>query len=75
MTALVNRPSQQVPAPGATQAPETRQQVAARYVWAGLRIALGWIFLWAFLDKTFGSGSPPSGRAPGSTAAARPRAS
>ena len=56
MTALVNRPSQQVPAPGATQAPETRQQVAARYVWAGLRIALGWIFLWAFLDKTFGWG-------------------
>ncbi|SDD79483.1 DoxX family membrane protein [Glycomyces harbinensis] len=26
------------------------------YVWAGLRIALGWVFLWAFLDKTFGLG-------------------
>ncbi|MDA1362967.1 hypothetical protein O1R50_25360 [Glycomyces luteolus] len=28
----------------------------AAYVWAGLRIALGWVFLWAFLDKTFGLG-------------------
>jgi thiosulfate dehydrogenase (quinone) large subunit len=29
---------------------------AARYALAGLRICLGWIFLWAFLDKTFGLG-------------------
>ncbi|RRS01441.1 DoxX family membrane protein [Glycomyces terrestris] len=29
---------------------------AVAYVWAGLRIALGWVFLWAFLDKTFGLG-------------------
>ena len=29
---------------------------AAHYVWALTRIALGWIFLWAFLDKTFGLG-------------------
>jgi thiosulfate dehydrogenase (quinone) large subunit len=29
---------------------------ATRYVLAGLRIALGWIFLWAFLDKLFGLG-------------------
>ncbi len=27
-----------------------------RYVWAALRIALGWIFLWAFVDKVFGLG-------------------
>lgn len=26
------------------------------YVWGITRIALGWIFLWAFLDKTFGFG-------------------
>jgi len=26
------------------------------YVWAGLRISMGWIFLWAFLDKLFGLG-------------------
>jgi thiosulfate dehydrogenase (quinone) large subunit len=26
------------------------------YVWAITRISLGWIFLWAFLDKAFGLG-------------------
>ncbi len=29
---------------------------AVAYVWAGLRLALGWVFLWAFLDKMFGWG-------------------
>ncbi|MGY0236776.1 hypothetical protein [Longispora urticae] len=29
---------------------------AVRYVLAGLRLALGWVFLWAFLDKLFGLG-------------------
>ncbi|MEV4569763.1 hypothetical protein AB0K12_38895 [Nonomuraea sp. NPDC049419] len=34
------------------------------YVWAAARIAIGWIFLWAFLDKTFGWGfATPSDRA------------
>ena len=28
----------------------------ARYAWAVARIALGWTFLWAFLDKAFGLG-------------------
>jgi thiosulfate dehydrogenase (quinone) large subunit len=28
----------------------------ARYAMAAARIALGWTFLWAFLDKTFGLG-------------------
>ena len=28
----------------------------ARYAMAAARIGLGWIFLWAFLDKTFGLG-------------------
>lgn len=37
-------------------APESRSARAARYVGAGLRIALGWVFLWAFLDKLFGLG-------------------
>ncbi|GGO16973.1 membrane protein [Microbispora rosea subsp. aerata] len=27
-----------------------------RYVWAAARVAIGWVFLWAFLDKTFGWG-------------------
>jgi len=29
---------------------------AAAYVWALARLCLGWIFLWAFLDKCFGLG-------------------
>ena len=37
-------------------ATETTAQKATRYVLAGLRLALGWIFLWAFLDKLFGLG-------------------
>ena len=28
----------------------------ARFAWALARISLGWVFLWAFLDKTFGLG-------------------
>ena len=28
----------------------------ARYVAAALRLSLGWVFLWAFLDKAFGLG-------------------
>lgn len=35
---------------------ETQAQVALRYVGAVIRIALGWVFLWAFLDKAFGLG-------------------
>jgi len=35
----------------------------AKYAWAVLRVALGWIFLWPFLDKTLGLGyaTPSSG--------------
>ncbi|AGZ42711.1 DoxX family membrane protein [Actinoplanes friuliensis] len=37
---------------------------AGRYVLGGLRLALGWIFLWAFLDKLFGLGhSTPAANA------------
>jgi len=35
---------------------ETTQQRYLRYVLAALRLSLGWVFLWAFLDKTFGLG-------------------
>jgi thiosulfate dehydrogenase [quinone] large subunit len=34
----------------------TTSATAARYVFGGVRIALGWVFLWAFLDKMFGLG-------------------
>jgi thiosulfate dehydrogenase [quinone] large subunit len=27
-----------------------------KYIWASLRIALGWIMLWPLLDKLFGLG-------------------
>jgi thiosulfate dehydrogenase [quinone] large subunit len=27
-----------------------------KYVWVALRIAMGWLFLWPFLDKVFGLG-------------------
>src|SRR5688572_220372 len=39
-----------------TAGTETGRQRATRYVLAGLRISLGWVFLWAFLDKLFGLG-------------------
>ena len=45
-----------VPAP-------TRREKAFRYVAAALRLSLGWIFLWAFLDKTFGLGHETASKA------------
>jgi thiosulfate dehydrogenase (quinone) large subunit len=36
---------------------------ATRYIMGGLRIALGWIFLWAFLDKLFGLGHETTSKA------------
>src|SRR3954470_4113266 len=35
---------------------ETSRHIAYRYTLAVTRLALGWVFLWAFLDKTFGLG-------------------
>ncbi|MEU8233155.1 hypothetical protein AB0C12_26550 [Actinoplanes sp. NPDC048967] len=35
---------------------ETRRSKATRFTLAGLRLALGWVFLWAFIDKLFGLG-------------------
>ncbi|NRQ40483.1 hypothetical protein HII36_53005 [Nonomuraea sp. NN258] len=42
--------------PVTRHAPATGARRPAGYAWALARIALGWIFLWAFLDKTFGFG-------------------
>src|SRR5262245_53555648 len=36
---------------------------ATRYVLAGLRLALAWTFLWAFLDKLFGLGHETASKA------------
>jgi thiosulfate dehydrogenase [quinone] large subunit len=40
----------------AATAASERHQMAAGRVWAVARIAVGWIFLWAFADKVFGLG-------------------
>jgi thiosulfate dehydrogenase [quinone] large subunit len=54
MTTLQDRP---VATPAVTVAPAVKSVTpATRYVFAGLRIALGWVFLWAFIDKVFGLG-------------------
>src|SRR5262245_29368806 len=42
---------------------ETAAAKAARYVFAGVRITLGWVFLWAFLDKLFGLGHETASKA------------
>lgn len=72
MTALIDKPARHnrpttptTPAASTTPAPaETAGQRAARYVFAGIRLALGWTFFWAFLDKTFGLGyATPAERA------------
>ncbi|ETK38005.1 hypothetical protein [Microbispora sp. ATCC PTA-5024] len=39
-----------------TEAAAPVRTTPAEYVWAVARIAIGWIFLWAFLDKMFGWG-------------------
>ncbi|MEU4408956.1 hypothetical protein AB0F88_30945 [Streptosporangium sp. NPDC023963] len=55
-----------MPTPAVTTQAVERQAVRrpVDYVWAVARIGLGWIFLWAFLDKTFGWGfATPAERA------------
>jgi thiosulfate dehydrogenase [quinone] large subunit len=37
-------------------ATEDRSEALGAKFWGVLRIALGWVFLWAFLDKAFGLG-------------------
>lgn len=36
---------------------------AARYVWAVARLSLGWVFVWAFVDKLFGLGHETASKA------------
>ncbi|MGC4856050.1 hypothetical protein ACLQ24_22305 [Micromonospora sp. DT4] len=47
MTTTIERTTAETTAPAAG----TTRERAARYVLAGTRMALGWIFLWAFLDN------------------------
>lgn len=62
MTAMLHRPTH-AKSTEVTSEHHSESSVMRR-VLAGLRIATGFIFLWAFLDKTFGLGfSTPSARA------------
>ncbi|WP_259400916.1 hypothetical protein [Microbispora sp. H13382] len=57
--ATIERRNQRTHLDAATTAPQTTTAPAtgpARYAWAAARIAIGWVFLWAFLDKMFGFG-------------------
>lgn len=71
MTSLQTRPTPQptakpplirmpetvpVPTAAVTTPPAPITMPAFRYVFAALRIGMGWMFLWAFLDKLFGFG-------------------
>jgi thiosulfate dehydrogenase [quinone] large subunit len=51
------------PIPASTTATE-QPAGAARYLLAAIRLSLGWVFLWPFLDKMFGLGhETPSAKA------------
>ena len=64
MTATLAAPSASLSADAAIARDRTRSGAASRYSLAVLRLATGFIFLWAFLDKTFGLGfSTPAERA------------
>ncbi|MFD6563998.1 hypothetical protein [Micromonospora profundi] len=52
MTATIERNT----AKNTATAADTTRERATRYILAGTRMALGWIFLWAFIDKLFGLG-------------------
>ncbi|WP_422768769.1 hypothetical protein ACN28C_18385 [Plantactinospora sp. WMMC1484] len=65
MTAISERQTTGTTAPAVgIDVTETAAQKAARYIWAAVRLALGWTFLWAFVDKVFGLGfATPAERA------------
>ncbi|GAA1002425.1 membrane protein [Acrocarpospora pleiomorpha] len=63
MATTERRHSVHTPHVFSSQAPSTAARTVD-YIWAVARIALGWTFLWAFLDKTFGWGfATPSAKA------------
>ncbi|MFH8801237.1 hypothetical protein ACH4F6_16815 [Streptomyces sp. NPDC017936] len=50
-------------APGAAVPARTDAHTARAYAFASARVLMGFVFLWAFLDKTFGFGyATPSGK-------------
>lgn len=53
-TPVVERPPRTVEPVAAEERVE--RATATAYVWAVTRVALAWVFLWAFIDKLFGLG-------------------
>jgi len=54
--AQINLTTPMEPAKGATTAHFLSGEVLAPYLWALIRLCLGWTFLWPFIDKLFGLG-------------------
>ena len=52
----IHEPRQLDPTDPSRARPSPQAGTALRYVGALIRLSLGWIFLWAFLDKLFGLG-------------------
>lgn len=62
MTAAIDRPTAARTGTSAPAAAGTPTGRVTRYVLGGLRLALGWVFLWAFVDKLFGLGFATPGK-------------
>ncbi|MCO5997856.1 hypothetical protein [Actinoallomurus rhizosphaericola] len=56
MAVTDRRPATHRPHARPFHAEPVTERPAARYVWALARISLGFVFVWAFLDKLFGLG-------------------
>jgi thiosulfate dehydrogenase (quinone) large subunit len=56
MTSQIERNRLRDPQTTIADRPQAHTSTAFRYVMAALRLSLGWVFLWAFLDKVFGLG-------------------
>lgn len=56
MAATLKRPIEASVMREASEIVERKSYGAAGYIWGLLRLAMGWIFMWAFVDKIFGLG-------------------
>jgi thiosulfate dehydrogenase [quinone] large subunit len=64
MTTAAQKPAHRLhlPGPHRGHAVAVSETSAVRYIWAVARLSLGFVFLWAFLDKTFGLGHETAGK-------------
>ena len=56
MATTLERPEESSVVKEALEVVERKSYGASGYIWGILRIGMGWIFLWAFVDKLFGLG-------------------